>query len=525
MCSHRQQYTCAPPEHETLCMPFRRFLPSFFRPRPTVMRGEDFVVFVIGATGAGKSKLAIDIASHLKGEVINADALQVRSQLLCHSPPAPAYSDRPQLYTGLDIVTNKVTVEEQNLAKHHLLGFADPVTPLTVVDFKKLALPIVSIAMRVPQTSLFKQFLPHHLLIPFNWNLQMKDLLSRGTTPIVAGGTMYYIESLLWNVLVDDGSESEEFLFAEDRKVEQQLSDPEFPLTAENIFHQPILASSFKTVAAPELYKILQQLDPEAANSFHPNAKRKIIRSLQVIQRHKAKYSEVLKEQMSQRGGSSLGGSLKYPNAVIFWTQSEEAVLNQRLDERVDQMLERGLLQELNAFHSHYDHKMSEHGLKADYTQGIFQAIGFKEFHEYLRLPCDKRSDKLLRKCVEEMKLRTRIYARKQIKWIRNRFIYACDRQVPPIFAVDTTDPDNWNVAVRDRSLRILSHLHDGGELPIDLQPLPQMVRPESLRNEKGIMFCEVCDRTFQGTFQYNAHLKSKSHQAACAGKKALSME
>ncbi|XP_076045086.1 uncharacterized protein LOC143027609 [Oratosquilla oratoria] len=120
------------------------------------------IVVVLGATGAGKSKLALEIASRFNGEIISADSMQV--------------------YKGLDIVTNKVTEEEQSLVKHHLLDFVDPLSRYTVVDFRDKALPII------------------------------EDLLHKGVMPVIVGGTTYYIESLLWKVLVDsdgDGKESQ----------------------------------------------------------------------------------------------------------------------------------------------------------------------------------------------------------------------------------------------------------------------------------------------------------------------------
>ena len=74
------------------------------------------IVVVLGATGAGKSKLALEIAQKFKGEVISADAMQ--------------------MYKGLDIVTNKVTSEERQLVPHHMIDFLDPLSKCTVIDFR-----------------------------------------------------------------------------------------------------------------------------------------------------------------------------------------------------------------------------------------------------------------------------------------------------------------------------------------------------------------------------------------------------
>ncbi|XP_042235082.1 tRNA dimethylallyltransferase-like [Homarus americanus] len=111
------------------------------------------VVVVLGATGTGKSKLALEIAGKFNGEIISADSMQV--------------------YHGLDIVTNKVTPEEQAQVPHHLLDFLDPLSRYSVTDFRNDALPVV------------------------------ERLLSQNKIPVIVGGTNYYIESLLWNVLID----------------------------------------------------------------------------------------------------------------------------------------------------------------------------------------------------------------------------------------------------------------------------------------------------------------------------------
>ncbi|KAG7457705.1 hypothetical protein MATL_G00230230 [Megalops atlanticus] len=87
------------------------------------------LVVILGATGTGKSKLAIEIGKHLKGEIISADSMQV--------------------YQGLDIITNKVTAEEQAQCPHHMISFMDPlVSTYTVVDFRNKALSLISSLLR-----------------------------------------------------------------------------------------------------------------------------------------------------------------------------------------------------------------------------------------------------------------------------------------------------------------------------------------------------------------------------------------
>ncbi|XP_023765204.1 adenylate isopentenyltransferase 3, chloroplastic [Lactuca sativa] len=110
-------------------------------------KGMEKVVIVMGATGTGKSKLSIDLATQFQAEVINADKIQV--------------------YKGLDIVTNKITDEECNGVAHHLLGIVDPESDFTADNFARAAL------------------------------LAMKSIIQRGKMPIIAGGSNSFVEALV----------------------------------------------------------------------------------------------------------------------------------------------------------------------------------------------------------------------------------------------------------------------------------------------------------------------------------------
>ncbi|GFS23131.1 tRNA dimethylallyltransferase [Elysia marginata] len=112
------------------------------------------LVVVLGPTGAGKSRLAIEIAKAFRGEIISADSMQI--------------------YKGLDIISNKVTEEEQAEAPHHLISCVEPDHKhYNVVDFRDAAVRIID------------------------------DLFSRSKMPIIVGGTNYYIESILWDFLIN----------------------------------------------------------------------------------------------------------------------------------------------------------------------------------------------------------------------------------------------------------------------------------------------------------------------------------
>ncbi|GJQ70862.1 hypothetical protein Trydic_g783 [Trypoxylus dichotomus] len=275
------------------------------------------LIIILGATGSGKTKLSLELAQKFTSEIISADSMQ--------------------LYKGLDIITAKATSQEQKLVPHHLIDVLYPHECYTVLDFRNKALEIIN------------------------------DLHSKNKIAIVVGGTNYYIESLLWKILVEDPGNS-------------RLNVP------------GISPNNEHELGNEELYKRLQQLDPNMAKRLHPNNKRKILRSLEVLHQKGMRHSDIIKEQQSSIGGSTTGGPLRYPNALIFWLQCNQDILNTRLDKRVDSMLEEGLLKELENFHALYNEERIISETQPDYTRGVFQSIGFKEFHEYLVLNPNERA-------------------------------------------------------------------------------------------------------------------------------------
>ncbi|KAL5995876.1 hypothetical protein ACLOJK_025948 [Asimina triloba] len=112
-----------------------------------VPRRKEKVVFVMGATGSGKSKLSIDLATRFNAEIVNSDKMQV--------------------YSGLDVVTNKVTDEERRGVPHHLLGVLPPDSDFTIPDFRHMA------------------------------SFTVQSIALRGKLPIIAGGSNTYIEALV----------------------------------------------------------------------------------------------------------------------------------------------------------------------------------------------------------------------------------------------------------------------------------------------------------------------------------------
>ncbi|XP_024058302.1 tRNA dimethylallyltransferase isoform X4 [Terrapene carolina triunguis] len=327
------------------------------------------LVVILGATGTGKSELALQLGLRLGGEIVGADSMQV--------------------YKGLDIITNKISLREQALCRHHMISFVDPlVSNYTVVDFRNKAAALI------------------------------EDIFARETIPIVVGGTNYYIESLLWKVLVDTKEHSQRFDLGGLICAPQEKTSPSPGRAADR-------RVELEQLDGRELHCRLSQVDPEMAAKLHPHDKRKVARSLQVFEETGIPHSEFLHRQREEEGGGPLGGPLKYPNSCILWLYADQAALDERLDKRVDDMVAAGLLEELRDFHRRYNQEKVAENCQ-DYQHGIFQSIGFKEFHEYLitegKCP-QETSALLLEKGIQALKLVTKRYARKQNKWVRNRFL------------------------------------------------------------------------------------------------------
>ncbi|XP_055075951.1 tRNA dimethylallyltransferase [Misgurnus anguillicaudatus] len=398
------------------------------------------LVVILGATGTGKSKLAIEIGKRLQGEIISADSMQV--------------------YKGLNIITNKVTEEEQAQCPHHMISFVDPlVSGYTVVDFRNKALSLI------------------------------EDMHHRKKLPIIVGGTNYYIESILWKILIDSGQGSD--------------TDSEAPPLSDS-------KAELEKLGGPELHRRLMEVDPDMAAVLHPNDARKIARSLQVYMNSGVPHSRLLEKQRGQDGGDCLGGPLRFRDPCVFWLHSDMDALDERLDKRVDEMLSLGLIDELKDFHQRFNEKKIKESSQ-DYQHGIFQSIGFKEFHEYLTASQDisqEEHEKLKIKGIESLKQVTRRYARKQNKWVRNRFLKRPASNVPPVYGLDVTDVTNWETTVLTPALEILECLQKGE------QPSVQPIRVDGVetRNKRRHHMCELCDKVIIGDLEWTAHQKSKNH-------------
>ncbi|XP_022142687.1 tRNA dimethylallyltransferase 2 isoform X2 [Momordica charantia] len=281
-------------------------------------RAKPKVVVIMGPTGSGKSRLAIDLASHFPVEIINADSMQV--------------------YQGLDVLTNKLPPEDQNGVLHHLLGTVSPDVEFTAKDFRDSAIPVID------------------------------DIISRGCLPMIVGGTNYYIQALVSPFLLDDSAENIGegcSSYPGDEVLGIELDEGRYRLKYD--------------------HNHLNEIDPVSANRIHPNNHRKIKQYLSLYYRTGVLPSTLFQGKAAENWGQA--DSFRY-DCCLICVDASVPQLDQHVDSRVDSMMAAGLLDEV------YD----IYNPSANYTRGLRQAIGVREFEEFLRYyllkgRCDKDSD------------------------------------------------------------------------------------------------------------------------------------
>uniref|UniRef100_A0A452Q896 Zinc finger double-stranded RNA binding domain-containing protein n=1 Tax=Ursus americanus TaxID=9643 RepID=A0A452Q896_URSAM len=146
-----------------------------------------------------------------------------------------------------------------------------------------------------------------------------------------------------------------------------------------------------------------------------------------------------------------------------------------------------------------------------DYQHGIFQSIGFKEFHEYLVTEgkcTPETSNQLLKKGIESLKQVTKRYARKQNRWVKNRFLSRPGPSVPPVYGLDVSDVSKWEESVLEPALEIVQSFVQGHKPAA----APVKMPCSETENKRSYHMCDLCDRIIIGDREWAAHIKSKSH-------------
>lgn len=275
------------------------------------------IIVVSGPTASGKTALAVELAKRYDGEVISADSMQI--------------------YTDMDIASAKATPEERQGIPHHLMDFLDPVESFSVADWVRMAGECAD------------------------------DILARGRTPVICGGTGLYISSFVDNLQFDE-SECDYEYREEMRKFAEENG-------------------------SAALLEKLRVIDPETAEVLHENNISRIIRALEVYKTTGHTISE------AKRASRAEPSPYRFILLTLDFENREQ--LHERINSRVDRMLENGLEQE------------ARQCFVQESRPTAAQAIGCKELYPYFR------GERSLEECVEELKLRTRQYAKRQLTWFR----------------------------------------------------------------------------------------------------------
>ncbi len=278
------------------------------------------MIIVAGPTASGKSAAAVELAERLNGSVISADSMQV--------------------YRGMDIGSAKITAEEMRSIPHYLIDCAQPSESWNVVRFQAEA------------------------------KEALKDIYQKERLPVLAGGTGFYIQALLYDI-------------------DFTQMDEDGPFRKE-------LEETAKAQGPEKLWEMLQQVDPEAAQAIHPHNVKRLIRALEFARQSGGeKISEHNKIQRSRPAAY---------DAVFFVLTMDRAKLYARIDARVDMMMEQGLLEETR--------KLRESGLVPEAVS--MQGLGYKELYAYL----DGRIASL-EEAVTLIKRNTRHFAKRQLTWFK----------------------------------------------------------------------------------------------------------
>lgn len=303
------------------------------------------------------------------------------------------------------------------------------------------------------------------------------DIHSRGKIAIIVGGTHYYLQCL-FNKRVEAGSRE----LTKREKDVLNCDDPQ------------------------RLHNTLMECDPKIASKFHPNDSRRIKRMLEIYYLSGKKPSEAYSEQKV---------SLRY-DTLFFWLYSNPEPLNQRLDDRVDKMLEIGGMDEINELYQYY--KLNNY----TYDQcesGVWQVIGFKEFLPWL----EKEPNASFQDCVDRMKIRTRQYAKKQVKWIRKMLIPDINGE---IYLLDASDLSQWDATVGKRSQDITKEFVSEQAISEEKAPagLSALLTVKSASkdavDDTEQFTCNVCfDKNGRqliavGQRSWEIHVKSRRHRS-----------
>ncbi|MCI8965183.1 MAG: tRNA (adenosine(37)-N6)-dimethylallyltransferase MiaA [Clostridia bacterium] len=247
-------------------------------------------------------------------------------------------ADSMQIYKFMDIGTAKPSIEERDGIKHYLLDFVAPNIRYSVADFKKDAEDAID------------------------------EILSKGKVPIIVGGTGLYIDSIIFGI--------------------------EYPeIEFDEVYRDKLMLKASSDEGIKELYEEAKEIDEEAVKKISENDKKRITRILEIYNATGKTKTELEVE--------SRKNEIKYDYRVFAINMDREKLYD-RINKRVDIMIEQGLIEEVRNLLEKYDEFPT-----------AMQGLGYKEVVEYLDGKCSKEE------MIEKIKQETRRYAKRQLTWFR----------------------------------------------------------------------------------------------------------
>lgn len=276
------------------------------------------LIILAGPTASGKTSVSIDLAKRLGGEIISADSMQV--------------------YKYMDVGTAKISVEEMQGVKHHLIDVLDPKEDFNIVKFQNMV------------------------------KCSIEEIVKNGHIPILVGGTGFYIQSIIYDI--------------------------DFNNEDDNSSVRKKLEEEYDAFGADFMHEKLKKIDIVSAQTIHKNNKKRVIRAIE--------YFLINNEPISSHNEVQREKKSPYDYRFFVLNPSRD-ILYERINKRVDIMVENGLVDEVK--------KLREMGLSM--ANISMQGIGYKEIIEYLD------GEVSLETAIENIKQNTRHMAKRQVTWFK----------------------------------------------------------------------------------------------------------
>lgn len=283
-----------------------------------MLQDNNKLIILTGPTAVGKTELSIALAKAVGGEIISADSVQV--------------------YKHMDIGSAKITKEEMDGVRHHLIDVLEPDTNFSVALFKEMAVSAIN------------------------------DIYSRNHIPIIVGGTGFYIQSVLYDIDFKDNNDDG---------------------------YRDILEEKYQKEGAEALYKLLKEIDPVSAENIHMNNVKRVIRAIE--------YYHQTGTCISAHNEQERLKQTPY-NAAYFVLNCDRSKLYDRIEKRIDIMIENGLIDEVKML-------VDKYKLNSDMVS--MQGLGYKEILAYLE------GRYTLEEALYVLKRDTRHFAKRQLTWFR----------------------------------------------------------------------------------------------------------